>query len=206
MPYTLLKPDAGAFTRNLFSRFGFDEFFAPRTHSALINEKDNLVKAFVALSEIFGLSLRAREQCFTRIRVAMMMTPENYFLFPHLLTTLAVLRVGAPAVYRRYALEGGSAKEVVEDLKTIKGGQKLLDTHFGAVTEAYLIAAKLQWRGNSEELQEYVKIKDDGSRSEQERERADKIVNIVSHISSRDEQPSLSYVVNKLEIAAQFKE
>lgn len=205
LEYLLPRPDAEAFTNSLFNRFQFDKFFEKRTHSELRYEKENLIKAFVALSDIFNLSLRAREQCFTRIRVAMMTTSENHYLFPHLLTMLTVLRVGAPTAYRRYALEGGSAKELVEHLKTLKGGVEMLDSHFGAVTEAYLIAAKPHRHDKSAELQEYEAISNDASRQAVERERADKIVKIVSDMSFRDKNPSLSYVVNKLELAAQFK-
>lgn len=206
LEYMLPKPDAEAFTNNLFNRFEFAKFFEKRTHSELRDEKDNLVKAFVALSDIFELSLRAREQCFTRIRVAMMTTANNHYLFPHLLTILTVLRVGAPAAYRRYALEDGNAKEVIEYLKTIKGGTKMLDSHFGVVTEAYLISAKSHRHDQSEELQDYEAISNDGSRAESERVRANKIVQIVRGMSARERSPSLSYVVNKLELAAQFKQ
>ena len=38
------------------------------------------------------------------------------------------------------------------------------------------------------------------------RDRADKIVKIVSEMSFKNNNSSLSYVVNKLELAAQFKQ
>jgi hypothetical protein len=130
LEYLLPRPDSKAFTNSLFARFEFNEFFGRRTHSELLYEKQVLKEAFAALSEIFGLSLRAREQCFTRIRVAMMATPENHYLYPHLLTILTVLKAGAPTAYRRYALEGGSTKQLVEHLRNLKGGAELLDSHF----------------------------------------------------------------------------
>jgi hypothetical protein len=74
------------------------------------------------------------------------------------------------------------------------------------MTEAYLIAAKSYWLGKSAELQEYEVILSDASRSSAERERADKIVKIVSEMSFKNNNSSLSYVVNKLELAAQFKQ
>ncbi len=206
LEYLLPRPDAKAFTKNLFDRFAFDQFFEKRTHPDLRDEKHNLIEAFVALSDIFDMSLRAREQCFTRIRVAMMMTPDDHYLFPHILAVLSVLKVGAPTAYRQYALEGGSTKELVEKLKTLKGGVEMLDSHFGAVTEAFLIAAKLHWHDKPAELQEYEAISMDTSRPTVERERAGKIVKIVSHMSFQSKNPSLPYVVNKLELAAQFKQ
>lgn len=82
----------------------------------------------------------------------------------------------------------------------------MLDSHFGIVTEAYLIAAKSHWHGKSAELQEYEAISNDASRPAVERERSDRIVKIVSNMSFKNSNPSLSYVINKLELAAQFKE
>ncbi len=205
LEYLLPRPDAEAFTNSLFNRFEFTKFFEKRTHAEFSYDSKNFVRAFVALSDIFNLSLRAREKCFTRIRVAMMTTQENHYFFPHLLVILTVLRVGAPAAYRRYALEDGSAKELVEHLKEINGGVEMLDSHFGTVTEANLIAVKSHFHDRSAELQEYEAISKDASRPAPERERADKIVKIVSDMSFRDKNPSLSYLVNKLELAAQFK-
>lgn len=206
LEYLLPRPDAKAFTKSLFDQFEFDKFFEKRTHPELRDEKHNLIEAFVALSDIFDLSLRAREQCFTRIRVALMMTPDDCYLYPHILAVLSVLKFGAPTAYRRYAFEGGSTRELVGLLKTLKGGVEMLDSHFGIVTEAYLIAAKSHWHGKSAELQEYEAILSDTSRPATERERADRIIKIVSNMSFRQTHPSLSYVVNKLELAAQFKQ
>lgn len=210
LEYMLPMPETEAFTNSLFSRFEFNKLFANRTHSQLRSEKDNLVQSFTALSEIFSLSLRAREQCFTIIRVAIMTTPEKHYffpnalIFPHLLTILTVLRVASPAVYRRYALESGTAKEVVEYLKTRKGGAKMLESHFGVVTEAYLIAAKSHWNNKSDELYEYEAMAIESSRAEAERKRAKKIIKILNDISLRGSNRSLSCLVNKLELAAQF--
>lgn len=205
LEYTLPRPHAEAFTNNLFNRFEFAKFFANRTHSSFRYEKDNLLKGFVVLSDMFDLSLRAREQCFTRIRVAMMTTSENFHFFPHLLTLLTVLKISAPGEYRKYALEGGTAKSLLEYLRAAKGGVEMLNSHFGAVTEAHLIAAKSDPYNKSEELEEYKRISADGSRTEAERERADRIVRIVTEMSIHERNPSLSYLVNKLELAAQFK-
>lgn len=206
LEYLLPRPDTKAFAKSLFDRFGFDKFFEKRTRPELRDEKTKLIEAFVALSDLFNLSLRAREQCFTRIRVAMMTTPENHYLHPHLLAILTVLRAGAPTPYRRYALEDGNTKELVEHLKALKGGPEMLASHFGMVMEAYLIAAKSDWHGKSAALQEYEATLSDTSQPASQRERADKIIEIVNSMSFENKNPSLSYVVNKLELAAQFKE
>ena len=92
LEYALPKIDSEAFTINLFNRFGFEAFFAERTNSENAYDKKWLAETFIGLSEIFQLSLRAREQCFTRLRVAMMMTPPDLYFYSPLLTTLTVIK------------------------------------------------------------------------------------------------------------------
>jgi hypothetical protein len=211
LEHKLPKPDAEAFTASLFSRFEFDKLFVNRAPGELRKEKQNLVQSFTVLSEIFDLSLRAREQCFTAIRVAIMTTPEKHYfypqllIFPHLLTILAVLRVGASDVYRHYALEDGSPDEVIAHLRDREGGGKMLASPVGTVIEAYLVAAKFSWQDQTDRLQHYKMIAHDGTSSEEARERAGKIISFVRELSFVQRSPSLSYVVNKLELAAQFK-
>lgn len=204
LEYTLPRVNAEVFTKNLFRRFGFDEFFSKRTHGELRYERESLEKAFNALSDLFGLSLRAREQCFTKIRVAMMTTPESHFFYPLLLTTLVVLKAAAPEVYKRYTLEGGSTTEVMEYLHTFKGGGEFLSSRFGIVMEAYLIEAKADHRGESPEMQHYHEILKNPSASIEDKDRAEQIIKIINAMSFGDKSPSLSYIVNKIELAAQF--
>jgi hypothetical protein len=211
LEHMLPKPDAEAFTSSLFSRFEFDKLFVNRAAGELRKEKNNLVQSFAVLSEIFDLSLRAREQCFTAIRVAIMTTPEKHYfypqllIFPHLLTILAVLRVGEPDVYRRYALEDGEPEELIAHLRSRKGGVKMLDSPSGIVIEAYLVAAKSSWQDQTDRLRDYKMAASDTALSAEARQRAGKIMSIVRQLSFVQRGPSLAYVVNKLELAAQFK-
>ncbi|WP_417911829.1 KAP family P-loop NTPase fold protein [Candidatus Electronema sp. TJ] len=211
LEHKLPKPDAESFAASLFSRFEFDKLFVSRAEEELCEEKENLVQSFTVLSEIFDLSLRAREQCFTAIRVAIMTTPEKHYfypqllIFPHLLTILAVLRVGAPEAYRRYALEDGSADELVAQLRSRAGGGKMLASPAGTLIEAYLIAAKFSWQDQTDPLREYKLAAQDRESSEETRQRAARIISIVRQLSFVRRSPSLSYIVNKLELAARFK-
>lgn len=142
LEYSLPSADPAEFTQCLYERFGFDEFFDARTHSEFRHEKQNLLGTFVALSSLLGLSLRAREQCFSRIRIALLMTEENRFLYPILVSTLAMLKVANPSLYRDYAFGATSSREVIDFLASREGGSELLNAHFGAVIEAYLILVR----------------------------------------------------------------
>jgi hypothetical protein len=203
--YMLPKANHKAFTNHLFNRFGFKEYFAERTDTEFRNDRDHLEQTFSSLSDLFDLSLRAREQCFTMLRVAILTTPKDYYLYPFLLATLIVLKAATPFIYRRYAFEGGSASEVVKSLRTINDGEAFLKSRIGAVVEAYLIGAKCQRHEKSSEIESYEKLSTDMSVSQDDRERANHIVKFVSESSFRNRMPPLEYVVNKIELAAQFK-
>jgi len=208
LEYSLPPPDPKAFTNNLFNRFGFDAFFAERTHTALEHEPRHLVETFTTLSDLLKLDLRAREQCFTRLRVAMLTTPPNEHFFPMLVTTLVILSAGAPEVYRQYAVENGSATEVLKYLSSLKGGEEFLGEHFGTVMEAYLLAADTTGiRGNSQEIERYRAVVNNQDADPAERERATTIVRLVDRMSFPGEpKPSRKNIVRKIELTAQFKE
>lgn len=206
LEFLLPKPDAEAFTKSLFERFGFDSFFEKRTVGDLRYDKENFLQPFTKLSDRFGISLRAREQVFTWTRVAMMTTPDNYFLHPHLLVMLTFLKIVAPTIYHDYALGDGKAKDVIEYLKNKMGGFQMLDSHFIMVTAGYLIAAKADKSEKlKDELQEFIAITQDESHGAHKQERAQYLIDTVNSIRKDRQSPSLAYVVNKLELAAQFK-
>lgn len=206
LEYALPKADTKAFTENLFRRFGFEEFFSTRTHYELRGDREYIEKTFNALSDLFGLSLRAREQCFTRIRVAMMTTPKDRYFHPLLLTTLVVLKAAAPEAYKRYVLEEGTAGEMTEYLRSLKGGEKFLNSSFGSRIEAHLIVAKTTGRlEESAEIKYYNEIKKNPTTSQEDKERANLIIGIVTDSSFYDKAPSLEYVAKKIDLTTQFE-
>jgi predicted KAP-like P-loop ATPase len=203
LEYALPKIDSEAFTRNLVNRFGFDTFFTERNSRDFVYDRRHLEEVFIGLSDMLQLSLRTREQCFTRIRVAMMMIPPKYPLYPHLLTTLVILKAGAPEIYRRYMFENGIAREVVEYLRSRNGGPEFLDTHPGKIIEAYLIAAK-SGRVATPEQRHYREILENQSSEEQDRERAKWMVSVVDEINFK-ETLSLKYLLKIIELAGQVQ-
>lgn len=202
--YALPAADPDAYTKCLYMRFGFDEFFSVRNHSELVYEKDNLLQTFSALSKVFDLSLRAREQCFTRIRIALMTTPANYFLYPNLLVILAILQIANPKLYREFAFGDASSADVVKFIGSTRLGVEFLHSHHGAVAETYLLLSKGRRHEDGPELLAYHEIAKDETKPQELRDRAAKITEIARGLTFRDRRPPLNYVVNKLELAAQF--
>lgn len=204
LEYALPSADPSEFTQCLFERFGFDEFFNSRNHNELRHEKQHLLETFVALSRLLDLSLRAREQCFSMIRIALLMTSENRFLYPILVATLAMLKAANPSMYRGFAFGSTTSREVIDFLASKPGGRELLNTYFGTVIEAYLVLAKSLPHEDPAEIVEYRALASDSSIASETRARASRILEIVNGLSSRS-QPQLHFVVSKLELAAQFE-
>lgn len=204
LEYSLPKAEPSEFTKCLYERFGFDEFFDTRRRSELSFEKQHLLETFVALSQLLGLSLRAQEQCFSRIRIALLMTKENHHLYPILVSTLAMLRVANPSLYHRYVFGSSTSREVVDYLASKPGGNELLNNHFGAIIESYLIVSKCPPHEDSTELGEYRALARDSSIDIEARARASKILEVAKLLFSSN-RPQLRHVVGKLELAAQFE-
>ena len=205
LEYVLPKANPKAFTRHLFARFGFEDFFAARTHDAFRYERDQLEQSFSSLSDLFGLSLRAREQCFTMLRVAMITTPDDHYFYPFFLSTLIVLKVAAPSTYKKYALENGTATDLVNTIRQLNGGEIFLNSRIGITIEANLVGARPRSHNEPPEIEHYNKVSKDASKTDEERQRADQVIKIVTDASFYDKMPSLAYVVNKIELAAQFR-
>ena len=206
LEFRLPEPDPSAFTDHLLSSFEVFDAMSDRTASEFTHDPQQIRGLFIELSDLLNLSLRAREQCFTLLRIAIMITPNNLYIFPVLTTLLAALRIGASEIYEDYALRGGSVRDVLSFLGGLPGGPKFLEGKFGILSEAYLLAAKGDGFGSS-----YYELNDVRSDSKNEniqpniRDRASRIVTIVDQMITRDKKPPLDYVVSRLELASGFE-
>ncbi|MCI5165681.1 MAG: hypothetical protein D3903_06185 [Candidatus Electrothrix sp. GM3_4] len=133
-----------------------------------------------------------------------MATPDEHYFHPYMLVILILLRTAALEIFHQYALEEGRAKEAVEYLKNQKGGVEFLGSHTGIIVEAYLISGKT-YHDESKEFLEYQAAVKDSKLEQKERIRSEKVVKIVKEISWKGRAVSVSNLVEKLELAAQFK-
>ncbi|WP_339138250.1 MAG: P-loop NTPase fold protein [Candidatus Electrothrix sp. GW3-4] len=204
LEFLLPKPDMKAFAKSLFDKFGLSKVLSARSQNdSQLNQRD-FQRLFAELAKHFGLSLRAMEHCFTRILVAILTSEKGDIPSPYLLTILTILRTNALDVYRRFALEGGNVKGVMEYVKSNNEGAQLVDSEIGLAIERQLIMAKCSMvYGLPEEAQAYKKIIDDTSSTKTEKERAGYIINSLENLSYLT--PPLDYAVSQLELAAQFK-
>ena len=204
LEYSLPKPDSKAFTNYLYSKFNFDEFFRARNQGELSHEQEHFVKIFENLSELLNLSLRAREQCFTRIRVGMMSIPSDCYFYPSLIVMLVILKTAKPEIYKKYVFGSGMASEIIDFLQLIPGGKEFLESNLGGLMECYLIAVKQNGHDKILEQQKYQGMINDVETPDEMKKRAGHILAIINDYNFQDKVPLLSYIVNKIELAAQF--
>ncbi len=141
LEYSLPTPEMLRFTVSLLERFGLDDWFAARTHPDLRNERNNFINYFTELADLYGLSLRARERCITRLRLVLDQTRTDHYLDPALVALLIVLRSNAQDTFDRFCTGRASPMDVMNQLASRPGGREFCDSHAGVVVEAYLIAA-----------------------------------------------------------------
>lgn len=205
LEFLLPKANTVAFTKYLYDSFNFDNFFLERKNNDFSYDKDNLIQLFNLLSDLLNLSLRAREQCFTRIKVGMMTTPINLYFYPMLLVTLVMLKTANPEIYKKFISTDGTAKDVLDYFRSVLGGNSFLESHSGTVVESYLIAVKTdRHTGNNSELDRYTDMLNNPDIDYDLKKRPQKIVSIIQGMHQKDAVPSLDYVINKIDLITLF--
>ncbi|MEZ5462632.1 P-loop NTPase fold protein [Dokdonella sp.] len=205
LEFRLPEPNVEKFTKHLLNELGLEECFSQRTHSEFRFDKEQLEDVFNGLSRLFGFSLRAREQCFTRIRMAILSVPDNHYLHPMLLVTLVVLRTVATDVYRKFMSNSGGASDVINFFRSQEGGVTFLNSHSGRVVEAYLIGVKRGHRESSPEYLEHQRISSDDGAAEEERERASFILGVLGEFRFRDRLPRLEAIASTIELSGRIE-
>jgi hypothetical protein len=196
-----VKPDP--FAMQLYRQFEIEGWFKARKSREFQYDAQNFHSIFCGLVKVFGLTLRVQEQCIARIKLAMLATPADHYFYPILIASLVVLRVVRPEAYKRFIGPGGSAAEILKEIRDAQDGPAFLDQHIGTVLECYLLSVS---RGGMldpayEELEKIVK---DSSAGGVERARAEKITEIRRYMQSHDRNPDLKYVLSKIELGFQM--
>lgn len=201
--YVLPPPEKGIFVKALFRKFSFNEYFAGKTGS----EGEHALNMFTNLFELYRLTLREQEHCCSILSLSIRTTPNNYPLHPLFLCFLIVLKIKDPDVYKKFITEEISPFELLDYLKNNVDAQKLLDSHYGKVLEAYIVSCKAYTNENYRDLETYkVSVEataKSSSAGEVEKERANRILEILNSFSW--DNNVLDYLVKKLEIASRFK-
>ena len=203
LDYALPAPHTKNYTRELIKRFEFKEFFdARKQYSELAYDYDSFVQAFTLLAGLFGLSLRARERCLTRLAVVVTQTPPNNYLDPIVLSLLLVLRINRPDLFAGLISGSLAPREFMDVLRKIPAASEFSVSRLSTVLETYLIVGDVvRERGEQvfKDLQELAKEQPDTNQGI----RAKEILSMKSRIQDRWHF-SIKSVANKVDLAVKL--
>lgn len=203
--YVLPPPNKGLFVKALFNKFSFNDYFAMKTGSETVYEGEQALSMFTELFELYKLTLREQEHCCSLLSLSIRTTPSNYKLHPLFLCFLIVLKVKEPDVYKRFITEEIGPLHLLNHLRNDMGGHELLDSHYGMVLEAYIMTSKSYRHGNDEIIAKYKDITESPSAGDSEKQRANRILELMNHFEWHGGIGSLGYLVKKIEVASRFK-
>lgn len=203
--YVLPPPDKGVFVKALFKKYSFNEYFSKKNAGDVKYEGEQFLKMFSELFELYGLTLREQEHCCSLLSLSIRTTPENYKLLPLFLCFLIVLKVKSPDLYKELITDEINVFELLERLKTQPGVSGFLLDNYGTVLEAYIVTCKSHSPGYDGVSNNYQEIIDSDSSNEGEKQRAQRILELIRDFSWNGGIGSLGYLLNKIEIASRFE-
>jgi len=203
--YVLPPPDKGLFVKALFKKYSFNDYFSNKKARGVQYEGEQSLKMFSELFELYSLTLREQEHCCSLLSLSIRTTPENYKLFPLFLCFLIVLKVKSPDLYKELIADEINVFELLERFKTQPGASDLLLTNYGTALEAYIVTCKSHSHSCDEISHKYQEVKDSDSSSEEEKRRAQRILEIINDFDWNGGIGSLGYLLKKIEIASRFE-
>jgi hypothetical protein len=194
------------FVESLFKRFALDEIFIQRTHHELQSDKSNFISFFASLADAVPLTLRAQERCITRLRVVMDQTPANHYLEPILVALLIVLKAVQPELFSRLYRGYATAKDVMEYLNSLPGGNEIVSGRQGIFVEAYLISSDDNLERKEIAMSELRDQVNNQGYSAETKDRASQLIQIIQHLTHRTRDLSFSHISRKIDLAAWIKD
>lgn len=204
LDYVLPSPDKGLFVNVLFKKHSFIEYFSSKTGNETRYEGKQALEMFAELFELYSLTLREQEHCCSLLDLSIRTTPNNYKLHPLFLCFLIVLKIKDPGTYKKLINGELIPEQIFEYLTALPGGKNLLDTNYGTALEAYVISSKPSRGVNNDFSIKYKDIKNSDKSTEQEKQRASRILETLDGLGW-DDWDTLGYLVNKIEISSRFR-
>jgi KAP family P-loop domain len=200
LEYRLPTPNVKNFVESQFIRFGLSE----RIQQLQAGDFNTLKPFLAKLFELFGLRLRAQEQCFTRLCIVLRTTPPNSAIFAPLLVFLICLRDANRSLYFNYINGSAPVADVLTCLKQLPGGAAFLEGNLGITLEAHLIWAIREETEKEKALKILFSPAPVQAAGERKRNRSSLLAEQFSFIEGPDVEDMISYVAKKIEMAAKF--
>jgi len=209
LDFNLPAPEGGAFCTAQFERFGLIDAFQQRIGEETRYDRKQLTESLVAFFTGFDLSLREQEHCFSLISLVLRTTPHNNYIYPFLLSILAVLKVKNPNLYTDFVERRCDEKEVIKYLLSNPQGKAfLLDNTYGLILEIQLSVCQSRDKSLSDLDKSYKQKIDSPALPQVERERAKALSEMLQAYWTRDLRSapgSLQYIVQKIDLVTRFE-
>ncbi len=127
-------------TDSLLDRFELGDIFSSRTGYSISRDRDNFVKFFTAIADMYNLSLRARERCIARLCVVLNQTGPNNYLDPALVALLLAIRSQDRLLFQQIASGAIGSQKVVETIEALPQYSSSRHSAILAAIEGYLLA------------------------------------------------------------------
>lgn len=174
MEFRLPSPSSTQFIDASISLAGMNPLFAARM-GVMAGDRQDFVRFFAMLADIFEISLRTQERCILRLKLVLAQTVMQEYLHPAQLALLLVLRMVDPFCFWK-VVDGALSPDEIE-------------TYIAARGKAKKYIGKNEWIS----LQAMLIFED-----QDERRRAEKIRTLESQIHPRNSSPRrmLSLIAN----------
>lgn len=203
--YILPAPDKGLFVKALFEKFSFNEYFSQKKARDVQYEGEQSLSMFSELFEIYKLTLREQEHCCSLLSLSIRTTPHDHKLFPLFLCFLIVLKIKEPDLYKELITEEITPFELLERFLSVSGAKQLLSNNYGMALEAYIVTCKSNRHGYDDISNRYQEIVDSATASEEDKQRSNRIVQIINDFDWNGGIGSLGYLLKKIELASRFE-
>lgn len=210
LEFGLAAPTSDRFLDNAVTRAGLDDVFKERAGSSETrSDREHFVNIMFALSNIFGLSLRAQERCITRLKLVLEQTPNNQYLDPEHVALLIVLRLVNQDMFDRVVKGTVSPDELLDFMQQKPNGGRILSSDEGRILRAMVLAED---RDNERRKRRFAELEESlrsGSLSEDEHLSIVGQMDLIRHFTNwRRRRPGTAYeqAARKIDIAARIRE
>jgi hypothetical protein len=191
-----------AFCSAQLRRFGIDTHIAGKQGAmTAMPEPQLFLRVFPQLADLFGLSLRTQEQCFSQLAIILLTAPQVYYVDCFSLGILLALRAAKREMYFDYATRRVNGDAVVAFMKTFPKGEAFFAEATGKDVEIELKVRNADEKAVTELLTKCRATGRDESVPESERQAA---WHRAGYIEQLIRLP-LDWLVARIELAQQFR-
>lgn len=203
--------DSEKYCTSLMERMELEALFKARPDKTRAGDIEGFRETFRFLSKVLGLTPRAQEQYMGLLKLALVTTPNDHYLFPVETSILAALKISNSKLYHEVTRQGRSIIDVIQYLndkrtknETLKPGKTRRQQHYWAVVQGYLLSMRRAADHRANLLfAEHGNNSRDTSKSTETQEEGHAVTNIATQ---RYGSPTanLDVIGRRIDVVAQF--